>query len=211
EIKIPFYRTLSEKAKVIFRKRVRHFIINKHFVSATEIEVTEEMKVMIAASSVQILFGRDAYYLSDFHTIEILENNDVPLKELKRTKRIHISWEAFKIGHALADGNNPGIKTMAMALSLEYQFSKKSIFNRSAYLTFDKLYKQQAEKYIQSGKSAYKEYGEVDRNEYFGVAVEYFFEQPEDFYTKLPAMYIALSRLLCQDPLGNFKYKRIHN
>ena len=106
------------------------------------------------------------------------------------------------------DGYNPGLKIMAMALSLEYQFSQTGIFNRQAFNTFDRLYKEQAEKYIQTGKSKYSDYNQVDRDLYFAIAVEYFFERPEHFHTNQPAMYLALSKLLRQDPLGMYRYKK---
>ncbi|MBC7451605.1 MAG: zinc-dependent peptidase [Cytophagales bacterium] len=99
---------------------------------------------------------------------------------------------------------------MAMALSLEHQLNKlsKNMFNNTTHKAFHKLYKEQAEKFILSGKSRYNDYKEVDRNEYFAVAIEYFFERPQHFYSNQPQMYMALSKLLRQDPLGNYTYKR---
>ena len=82
------------------------------------------------------------------------------------------------------------------------------MFNTHRFRELNQLYKNQAEKYIASGKSTYQDYKQVDRNEYFGVAVEYFFERPEHFYANQPEMYMALSRLLRQDPLGNYTYKK---
>ncbi|WP_157446870.1 zinc-dependent peptidase [Cytophaga aurantiaca] len=206
--KFPYYKVLNQNARREFRKRVNHFLINKKFVSTDEIEITEEMKVMIAATSIQILFGRESYYLSSFNTINITAKDVTNLNTFRETKQIEICWETFSAGYSsITDGYNPGLKIMAMALSLEYQFSQKGIFNRHTFKTFDKLYKQQAEKYIQSGKSKYNDYDQVDRDLYFAVAVEYFFERPEHFHANQPAMYLALSKLLRQDPLGMYKYE----
>lgn len=208
---IPFYNNLSVNNKEIFRKRVQHFLLNKTFTSDSSIEVTEEMKVMIAATSVQILFGVEAYYLSHFINIHLRYGEEQEIRYLRQTKNIVIKWNAFDKGyHSLEDGYNPGLKVMAMALSLEHQLNhhSKNMFNRHTLATFDKVYKIQAQKYILSGKSIYKDYKEVDRSEYFAVAVEYFFERPSHFYANQPEMYLALSKLLRQDPLGNYKYKR---
>lgn len=207
--KFPYYKGLSQNERREFRKRVQHFLINKKFISSDDIEVTEEMKVMIASTSIQILFGRESYYLSCFDTINITKTDVTDLNAIRKTKQIQICWETFAAGYSSAtDGYNPGLKIMAMALSLEYQFSQTGIFNRQTYKTFDKLYKDQAEKYIQSGKSKYKDYNQVDRDLYFAVAVEYFFERPEHFQANQPSMYLALSKLLRQDPLGMYKYKQ---
>jgi Mlc titration factor MtfA (ptsG expression regulator) len=198
---------LSQNDRREFRKRVHHFLINKKFISSDDIEITEVMRVMITGTSIQILFGRESYYLSCFDRINIIAANATDVNAFRKTKQIKICWEAFAEGYSsMTDGYNPGLKIMAMALSLEYQFSKTGVFNRNTFKTFDK-FKDQAEMYIQSGKSKYKDYNQVDRDEYFGVAVEYFFERPEHFHKNQPAMYLALSKLLRQDLLGFIRIK----
>lgn len=206
----PFYNKLSTDKQKLFQKNVNHFLINKRFKSENDLLITEEMKVLIAATAIQILFGLEAYYLSHFDVIYITDNKDLQLKELRKSETIVIPWEAFKNGFSsLEDGYNPGLKIMAMCLSLEHELNQESkyMFNRSSFKKFQSLYKAQAEKYILSGKSKYNSYNQVDRSEYFAVAIEYFFERPEHFNANQPEMYAALSKLLRQDPLGMYKYK----
>lgn len=208
DTQFPYYIKLTEKDKEEFRNRVQHFITNKEFKSVDNIEITEEMKVMIAATAVQILFKRKAYYMSKFDTILISESFPVQLNKLYSNSEIQISWSEFEQGYkSITDGYNPGIKIMAMALDLEHQFGENKLFSESTYKDFNRLYKEAAEKYILSGKSKYDSYNKVDRSEYFAVAVEYFFERPEHFQANQPAMYLALSKLLRQDSLGIYKYK----
>jgi Mlc titration factor MtfA (ptsG expression regulator) len=209
ERKFLYYQKLSSEDKIIFKNQVNHFLINKKIVSDNNIIITDEMEVLIAATAIQILFGRDAYYLSKFSKIRIIDSDEVKVKNIKLSNELIIPWKAFSHGYeSMIDGYNPGIKILAMAMNLEYRLGKVEIFNSSSHAAFTKLYKIQAEKYIASGKSSYKSYNEVNRNEYFGVAVEYFFERPEHFYANQSEMYMALSKLLRQDPLGNFIYKR---
>jgi Uncharacterized protein conserved in bacteria len=204
----PYYIKLTERDKEEFRNRVQHFIVNKRFESVDNIEITEEMKVMIAATAVQILFKRKAYYFSKFDAILISKNFEVDLDGLRSNRAIEISWDEFEQGYkSIIDGYNPGIKIMAMAMDLEHQFGENTLFSESTYKDFNRLYKQEAEKYILSGKSKYDSYNKVDRSEYFAVAVEYFFERPEHFQANQPAMYLALSKLLRQDALGMYTYK----
>lgn len=208
ESSFQYYMKLNNKYKKEFKKRVQHFIINKTFKSVDNIEITEEMKVFIAATAVQILFKRKAFYLSRFDAILISERLPVDLRKLHSNREIQISWAEFEKGYkSITDGYNPGIKIMAMALDLEHQFGENSLFSEYTYRDFNRLYKQEAEKYILSGKSKYDDYNRVDRSEYFAVAVEYFFERPQHFQANQPAMYLALSKLLRQDPLGMYIYK----
>jgi len=208
DAQFPYYTKMNEKDKEEFRNRVQHFITNKRFESADNITITEEMKVLIAATAIQILFKRKAYYLSKFDTILVSKNFPVQLNNLHSKREIQISWDEFEQGYkSITDGYNPGIKIMAMALDLEHQFGENSMFSETTYKEFNRLYKQEAEKYILSGKSKYDNYNKVDRSEYFAVAVEYFFERPEHFHANQPAMYLALSKLLRQDALGIYTYK----
>lgn len=206
-----YYNRLSSRDQRSFRRRVHHFLINKKFTSEYSIEITEEMKVMIAAAATLIMFHLEAFYLSHFDAIHISNNEIESLRHMHKAKEVEIPWEDFRAGFdSFHDGYNPGLKILAMAFTLEHQLNTLSskMFRFNRYTDLLKLYKTEAEKYIASGKSRYKDYDQVDRNEYFAVAVEYFFERPEHFYANQPAMYTALSKLLRQDPLGKSTFKR---
>lgn len=206
----PYYRKLSDRNQKKFRNRVHHFLINKE-IESDHYQVTEEMRVLIAATAIQILFGLEAYYLSYFGNIKLVVD-PVENHIITKDSPIYISWEEFDIGHAfLTDGYHPGLRILAIAFKLEQCWNElsKKMFQSNRYIELNLLYKREAEKYILSGKSAYDDYDEVDRNEYFGVAVEYFFERPIHFHATQPGMYIALANLLQQDPLGIRKIKRI--
>ncbi len=206
----PYYWKLSPRNKRRFRNRVHHFLINKK-IESEEYEVTEEMNVLIAATAIQIMFGLEAYYLSYFGNI-ILVSKQIENVITTKHSPIYISWKNFDVGHSfIADGYNPGLRILAIAFKLEQALNNlsKHMFMSNRHFELNQLYKREAERYISSGKASYEDYSDVDRTEYFGVAVEYFFERPIHFYATQPGMYVALSRLLQQDPLGNIKYKRI--
>lgn len=192
DTQFPYHIKMNEKDKEEFRNRVQHFITNKQFESVDNIAITEEMKVLIAATAVQILFKRKTYYLSKFNTILISRDFPIQLDKLRTNRSIQISWNEFEQGNkSVTDGFNPGIKIMTMALDLEHQFGENKLFSESTYKEFNRLYKQEADKYILSRKSKYDSYSKVDRSEYFAVAVEYFFERPEHFQANQPAMYLC--------------------
>lgn len=204
-----YYQKLSKNEKKLFKKRLHHFLVNKNFVSK-ELEITEEMKVLIAATAIQILFGLGPYYLSSFNTIEL--SSEEPKDDVsEKSKKVTICWPEFKSGiDNNTDGYNPGLKILSRAFNIEQQLNKYSskMFNKHRLKELNQLYQRQAEKYIASGKSKYQDYKQIDRSEYFAIAVEYFFERPEHFYANQPEMYIALAKLLRQDVLGMYKFQR---
>ena len=54
---------------------------------------------------------------------------------------------------------------------------------------------------LQTGNSELLDkYGATDYNEFWAVSVETFFEEPDQFYQKLPELYMAMCELLNQDP-----------
>ena len=200
-----YYNRLAKNDQKVFRRRVHHFLVNKKFTSEESIEITEEMKVMIAAAATLIVFHLEAFYLSHFDAIHISNNEMESLEHMHKAREVEIPWDDFRAGFdSFHDGYNPGLKILAMAFTLEHQLNKLSskMFRFNPYYDLMQLYKMEAEKYISSGKSTYKEYSEVDRNEYFAVSVEYFFERPEHFYANQPAMYTALAKVLRQDLSG---------
>jgi Mlc titration factor MtfA (ptsG expression regulator) len=52
----------------------------------------------------------------------------------------------------------------------------------------------------QGAKSYLRRYAFYNREEFFPVCTEYFFERPKEFKKERPELYEALSKLLRQDP-----------
>src|SRR5262249_55698342 len=69
-----YYEKLSERERIRFVFRVRRFVRCKHF-SGKEMEVTPEMKVLIASSAIQLTFGLENYFLDYFDRIIIFPDS----------------------------------------------------------------------------------------------------------------------------------------
>ena len=61
-----FYRSLPRKSRIIFVRRVERFIRLTQFVPREMSHVSDEMKVLISASAVQITFGYNDVLLDHF-------------------------------------------------------------------------------------------------------------------------------------------------
>lgn len=172
--------------------------------------VSWEMKVLISASAIQLTFGFPHVNLSYFRYILVFPesfysqaNRQLHKGEVNpKVKTIALSWKDFVEGYLKPDGRNLGLHEMAHALRLEnrimneeYDFLDENILNEWE----DCARKTMIE--INNGtETFFREYGGVNNEEFFAVAVENFFERPVKFKSKHPFTYSTLCKLLHQDP-----------
>lgn len=206
-----FYQKLPPKSQYLFRKRVAYFISTKNFIPRDIPEVTEEMKVLISASAVQLTFGFPKLNLSFF--LNILVYPDAYYSTISRAhhkgevnprmKAIVISWKYFVEGYIHTDGRNLGLHEMAHALRLENRIMNEEYdFLDADTLKEWELRANHTIKEIQEGREDFfREYGAANNDEFFSVAVENFFERPKLFSEKHPLTYKTLCQLLQQNPL----------
>ncbi len=210
----PFYNALSDKNKIHFEKRVQKFIDMKQFIPRGGIaEVTPEMKALIAGSAIQLTFGYPYIYFKHFWRILIYPDNyysTITRKyhrgEVNLGGLIALSWKDLKDGfRSHADGIHLGFHEMAHALRLiniienpEYNF-----YDRKIMVAFDREAKKEIEKIRNSTHSVsfFREYGTTNKEEFFAVAVEVFFEQAQAFKDYNPKLYQLLVRILKIDPV----------
>lgn len=173
--------------------------------------MTMEMKVLIAASAIQLTFGFPRVHLSYFHNILVYPdayystiNNRYHKGEVNpRLKAIVLSWKAFVEGYLQPDGRNLGLHEMAHALRLEnrimneeYNFLDKRLLNEWEIRASNTMVE------IREGRETFfRAYGAHDHEEFFAVAVENFFERSQDFLKQHPLTYRTLANLLKQDPI----------
>ncbi len=206
-----FYLLLPPKSQQIFEYRVRKFIILKEFIPRNFEEVTEEMKVLIAASAIQLTFGYPNVFLSYFKHIIIFpdqfysqESRAFHKGEVNpRAKAIVLSWKHFAEGYATSEGVNLGLHEMAHALQLEniVMNDEYNFLNQDAINEWQLLADLEIQKIEKAEASIFRKYGGTNNAEFFAVAIEVFFEMPHDFKTYNEALYKALANLLRQDPI----------
>jgi Mlc titration factor MtfA (ptsG expression regulator) len=207
-----YYNILPASDKVHFEQRVVHFIQEKRFIPRGFRKVTLEMKVLIAASAVQLTFGLPEVILQHFNKILIYPRQyfSVITKSYHKGEvnpgvgAIVLSWESFLEGYAKPhDSFNLGLHEMAHALKLE-----NLIDNEEFGFFPEKImeqWRQQAALVIQNVQDGqnlfFRPYATTNEDEFFAVAVENFFERPKVFYEQFPMLYTTLVLLLNQDPL----------
>lgn len=206
----PYYKQLDELSKNKFAQKVCHFIYRKRFIPRNIDQVTIEAKVLIAATAVQLTFGLTDVYLHHFNKILVYPNDYYS----SITKRFHkgevnprfgiivISWQSFVDGFIYpTDAINLGLHEMAHALRLE------NIIRNDEYYFFDEGLVSQFDEHanklcsvVNWNETFFRPYACANEHEFFSVAVENFFERPNEFKAAMPDLYGILSKLLNQDP-----------
>ena len=210
-----FYHFLPPESKKIFEFRVAKFVSLKTFVPRDMDRVTEEMKILVAASAIQLTFGYPRVFLSYFKYILIYPdhffsetNQQYHKGEVNpKQKAIVLSWRHFVEGFAEAEGVNLGLHEMAHALQLENVVINRehNFIDQQAAKHWQELANREIRIIRKGEDSFFRAYGGTNHHEFFAVAVEYFFECPGDFAAYSYELYAALAKLLRQDPLLLYK------
>lgn len=204
----PFYKKLKGRKKRVFDTRVRRFLKDKLFNIATEIRDPHLAKLLISASAVRLTFGFHNYLFPSFHTI-VVHPTEYYSKFTKQMTRgetngvgfIAFSWDAFLFG----------IKHDNDSLNLGYHEFAHALFIEHLKMTMEPVLSQSFERWNQfvvenkkmqevHDHKFFREYATHNSNEFFAVAVENFFERPEQFQKDLPGLYSLMKKLLNQNP-----------
>lgn len=212
-----YYRHLNPKHQRDFEKRLVYFLAIKEFVPRGIDKVTREMELLIGATAVMISFGFQDVNLNHFKKILIYKDNYYSTINKQyhqgevnpRLGIIVISWKSFVRGMADGkDGINLGIHEMAHALKLENQIhynGQSNFFNPKRWLDFSVLVKNEIQRIMDGEDSIFRNSAANNPHEFFAVALESFFENPQKLKDYDSDMYQSLVFLLKQDPivLGN--------
>jgi Mlc titration factor MtfA (ptsG expression regulator) len=205
--RFPHYGKLSARKQKIFGHRVLQYKDNKEFILRGELTITEPMKLLISATAVMLTFGMRRYMMPSVKRFviypcqyESVINKAEHIGEYNPAlKTIVFSWKDFIKGHQIKDDNlNLGVHEFAHALSYESLKVRDSgglLFSDGLH-KIDKLLRSATfQKHLQT--SAYfREYAQVNKFEFFAVALEHFIETPGKFRSEFPNLYHILIRML---------------
>lgn len=121
-------------------------IKHKEFIAKENLEITEEIKILISASMVQLTFGLRDFVLPDFHTFiiypgvykspstGILHRGETSMKGY-----VVLSWEHFMQGYENSEDKiNLGLHELAHALDLSRIVKSAELqdFSMNTFLNF---------------------------------------------------------------------------
>lgn len=195
-----FYKKLNPKQKKYFEHRVATFIKTFSFYGKEGLLVTEQMKVLIASTSIMLTFGMRNYLFSIIDKIIIYPdvyysriNDNYHKGEFNpRMKAIVFSWKHFMKGYEISNDNlNLGLHEFSHVLDFQGKLNSDTSATIFA-VTHEEIMQQikRPSNYKRLIESNYfRIYAYTNEFEFIAVILEHFFETPLQFKREFPELY----------------------
>lgn len=227
---LPVFRRLPVADQVELLRHVHVFLAEKRFEGCGGLELTDEIRLTIAAQACLLLLHRETDYYPQLSTILVYPSTYVahderhlegPIWEegeeyrLGHTARwlevIVLAWDAVKRGAlSPSDGQNVVLHEFAHQLDFEDYSTDgaPALATRAEYLAWARVMSSEF-KALRVAEEAgaptvLDTYGATNPAEFFAVATEAFFERPSLLRARHPELYAELGRFFRQDPARHF-------
>lgn len=225
ERNVPMYARLSAEEQDELRQRVLVFVAEKNFEGAGGLEMTDEIRVTIAAQACILLLRLDDDdYYPRLKSIVVYpsayrvpreqrdgavthEGEAVHLGESWQHGAVVLAWSSARRGAAdPRDGQNVILHEFAHQLDQEDGAADGTpeLDQWAFYAPWGRVL---SEHYLVlrkaargGGKTVLDKYGATNEAEFFAVATEAFFERPTLLQARHPELYGELARYFGQDP-----------
>lgn len=203
-----FFNKLSPKHQAYFEHRVSVFINDKLFIGRSGLVVTDEMKVLIAATGVMLSFGFRNYAMASITRIFIYpdvfyspQNASYHKGEFNpKLKSLVLSWRHFEEGFEYSGDNiNLGIHEFAHVIhlnSLKKRDLSATIFSDSFQSLMNLLADNQSLREELLASRYFRDYAYTNSYEFVAVIIETFIETPQDFRQQFPEIYGKIKQML---------------
>ncbi|MEO0843628.1 MAG: M90 family metallopeptidase [Cyanobacteria bacterium J06643_5] len=226
ENNLSIYPQLSPTERRRLQGHIQVFLLEKQFIGCNGLQVTEEMKVIIAAVACLLLLNERGKYFPKLRSILIYptayftkettfsgkyvveEKPVVRLGESWSKDQLILSWQHIKQDTLnWKDGQN--IILHEFAHQLDQEEGKVEgvpiLKSNSDYSNWSKVmtqeYKQLCEDVEQGRETVMYGYGATRPAEFFSVATETFFEKPQQLQKKHPELYQLFQNYYQLDPI----------
>jgi len=211
---VPFCEHIPEEKQDKFLDDLKIFVSEKAFIGAGGMEITNEVKVVIAAAAVRLVTYLDISYYDRLTEIIVYpdtykhpdDDDGRVYGEAHTWGTVVLSWSAVLRGlKNQFDGHDTAIHEFAHVLDIAGgRFDgTPALRERSDYHSWaeimEKHYKELRERRGKS-KRVLRNYGAQNEAEFFAVATEAFFEKPDQMKKHIPELYDILHRFYGWDP-----------
>lgn len=223
--RLPIYDNLSEADQHQLQQLVKRFLFKKRFVGCAGLEVTEDMRITVAASACLLLLNRATHefrnvrwiylYPAEFivrHSVRdaagvVSQKSGIFSGEAWHNGRIILSWNAVEKGaFDFNDGRNVVLHEFAHQLDAESGTMNGAplLYSKGAYGSWATIlsreYKSLREHAYFGRPQVLDAYGATNPAEFFAVATESFFEQPEQLAEEHEELFTELKNYYHVDP-----------
>lgn len=221
---VPYLRRLPEADHRELEGHIQVFLAEKRFEGAGGLELTDEIRVTIAAQACLLLLRRESDYYPDLMSIVVYprafvvknmqmeggivtESHQVRLGESWDRGLVVLSWDSVRHGASdIRDGQNVVLHEFAHQLDQAYGPSDGApeLPCQSLYTAWARVLGKEYEALIdavdRNRKTVMDDYGATSPPEFFAVATETFFEKPLQLRGRHPELYEQLKLYYQQDP-----------
>jgi Mlc titration factor MtfA (ptsG expression regulator) len=226
ERNLPIFRRLPREDRAELLSHVQVFLAEKIFEGCGGLELTDEIRVTIAAQACLLLLHRETDYYPELITILVYPTGYVVEVEepiargiwsevaddrlghtARRLSALVLAWDAAKHGASdPSDGENLVLHEFAHQLDFENRADDgtPALETRAEYLAWARVMSAEFEALRAADQAdeptVLDTYGAENPSEFFAVATETFFERPRALKARHPALYAELQRFFRQDP-----------
>jgi len=222
---VPIYNRLPDSLKEQLHGLVNVFIAEKKFEGCGGLEITDEIRVTIAAQASMLLLNRRVGYFRKLHTILVyphtyvarteshngtvtVNGQSIRLGESWQNGPVVLAWDSVTGGTLnITDARNVILHEFAHQLDQEDGTADGApiLEHRSGYLTWARVLSKEYEalqrKKRKGGRAVMSKYGATNPAEFFAVATETFFEKPKQMKKKHPELYDELKNYYKLNPV----------
>jgi Mlc titration factor MtfA (ptsG expression regulator) len=224
ERNFPYYQHLSEDERKELHGHVNVFLAEKSFEGCGGLEITDEIRVTIAAQACVLLLHRETDYFPECSAILVypttfvamatrteggivIEGEEARLGESHARGLVVLAWDDVRRGaRDLADGHNVVFHEFAHQLDQEHgpadgapELPRSSMYAPWARVLGEEYAHLQAA-IERHRKTVIDAYGATSPAEFFAVVSETFFEKPRQLQAKHPELYALFRDFYKQDP-----------
>jgi MtfA peptidase len=236
ERNLPVFGRLSPEDQAELLGHVQVFLAEKHFEGSGGLELTDEIRVTIAAQACLLLLHRKTDYYPELTSIIVYPTTYAEEAERhvgggiweegpeyrlghtgSRLRAMVLAWDAARRGASdPSDGENVVLHEFAHQLDFENRDADgtPALGTHAEYLAWARVMGREFNALRRA--SAYgvetllSDYGATNPTEFFAVATEAFFERPRALRARHPELYAELQRFFRQDPV-TFSAERPEN
>lgn len=227
ERNFPLFNRLTPGDQAELLGHIAVFLEEKHFEGCGGLELTDEIRVTIAAQACLLLLHRDTDYYPNLTSVLVYPTGytahesryiggglweEGPEDRLGHTahnlRALVIAWDAARQGASNAsDGHNVVLHEFAHQLDFENRSADGTpdLESRAEYESWSRVMTREFARLRQSIPYEYDAvidiYGAQNPTEFFAVATEAFFERPRALKSLHSELYDALSGFFRQDPV----------
>ena len=227
ERRVPYFCHLPRALQRQVEQHVQVFVAEKQFTGCAGFEITDEVRVTVAAQASLLILNRETDYYGTLREIlvypgaflvdRVIPVAGNPVLQAQTTRALSgeswtrghvvLSWQDVVEGGAIPDdGRNVVIHEFAHQLDQQKGYANGApwLGSRHRYPRWSQVLSEEFARLQQSTftgePSLFNPYGATNPAEFFAVISEVFFERPREMASLYPALYAELSSLYRVDP-----------